>query len=713
MADDEIMIEDDAIALEDSEDTSETDVDVTNIIPFVMDRYQRAYDYRYDDENRWLKAYRNYRGLYGPDVQFTESEKSRVFIKVTKTKTLAAYGQIVDVLFANQRFPLSVEPTELPEGVVSDIHFDPKEPEELRGETALSSPYGFPGDGNELPPGATAQTLQEKLGVLENKLEPIQDKLKEGPGKTPTAIAFSPAMIAAKKMQKKIHDQLEESGAGKHLRNAAFEMALFGTGVIKGPFAIDKEYPNWNDDGEYDPLFKTIPQVNHVSVWNFYPDPDANNMDEAQFVIERHKMSRTQLRNLKRRPYFRGEVINEVIALGENYVKKYWEDDLADYAPEHGIDRFEVFEYWGMVDTELLEEQGIEIPEELQEFDELQANVWICNNKLLRMVLNPFKPSKIPYSAAPYELNPYSFFGVGIAENMDDTQTLMNGFMRMAVDNAVLSGNLIVEVDETNLVPGQDLSLYPGKVFRRQGGAPGQAIFGTKFPNVSSENMMLFDKARVLADESTGFPSFAHGQTGVQGVGRTASGISMLMGAAQGSTKTIIKNVDDYLLRPLGEGFFRFNMQFDFDPEIKGDLEVKARGTESLMANEVRSQRLMQFLQIASSPALAPFAKFQYVIREIAKSMDLDPDKVTNNMDEAALQAEIMKGFQQPAQQEQAGMTPPPGADAMDPTGAGGGNIGTGQAPVPGEQGFSGNGQGNTQQTQAAGQQQPPVGQLQ
>ena len=485
---------------------------------------------------------------------------------------------------------------------------------------------------------------------------------------------------------------------------------------MKGPFAIDKEYPNWNDDGEYDPLFKTIPQVNHVSVWNFYPDPDANNMDEAQFVIERHKMSRSQLRHLKKRPYFRGEVINEVISMGENYVKKYWEDDLADYAPEHGIDRFEVFEYWGMVDTELLEEQGVDIPKELQEFDELQANVWICNNKVLRMVLNPFKPSKIPYSAAPYELNPYSFFGVGIAENMDDTQTLMNGFMRMAVDNAVLSGNLIVEVDETNLVPGQDLSLYPGKVFRRQGGAPGQAIFGTKFPNVSQENMMLFDKARVLADESTGFPSFAHGQTGVQGVGRTASGISMLMGAAQGSTKTIIKNVDDYLLRPLGEGFFRFNMQFDFDPEIKGDLEVKARGTESLMANEVRSQRLMQFLQVASNPALAPFAKFQYVIREIAKSMDLDPDKVTNNMDEAALQAEIMKGFQAPMQQEQGGMTPPPaGADPMDTSGSGGGNIGVGQAPVPGEQGFSGNNgqEAGTQQTQVAGGQQPQMGSIQ
>jgi hypothetical protein len=711
MAEEDIMIEDDAIALEDTDDSVVVDASVSKIIPFITERYQRSEDYRYQDEERWLRAYRNYRGLYGPDVQFTEAEKSRVFVKITKTKTLAAYGQIVDVLFANNKFPLSIEPTTLPEGVVADVHFDPKEPEELRGDTSLSSPYGFKGDGMEFPKGSTAKTLGEKLGPLEIKLEGVTEQLKEGPGKTPTAIEFSPAMIAAKKMQKKIHDQLEESGANKNLRSSSFEMALFGTGIMKGPFAVDKEYPNWGDDGEYDPLFKTVPQVNHVSVWNFYPDPDANNMDEAQYVIERHKMSRSQVRNLKKRPYFRSDVIDEAISFGENYTKKYWEDDLADYAPEHGIDRFEVLEYWGMVDTDMLEEQGIDIPKELMDFDELQANVWICNGKLLRMVLNPFKPSRIPYHAAPFELNPYSFFGVGIAENMDDTQTLMNGFMRMAVDNAVLSGNLIVEVDETNLVPGQDLSLYPGKIFRRQGGAPGQAIFGTKFPNVSSENMMLFDKARQLSDESTGMPSFAHGQTGVSGVGRTASGISMLMGAAAGGIKTVIKNVDDYLLRPLGEGLFRFNMQFDFDKEIKGDLEVKARGTESLMANEVRSQRLMQFLQIASNPALAPFAKFQYVISEIAKSMDLDPDKVTNNMSEAALQAELMKEFQAPAGPLQQGM---PEGNAMDPTGAGGGNIGTGQVPIPGEQGFSANGQtADTQQPQAAGQQQPPMGSVQ
>ena len=707
MADnDKTFLEDKAAGLEDTADSTDSDSAESKIIPFIMEKYQKAEDYRKQDEQRWLRAYRNYRGLYSQDVQFTEAEKSRVFIKVTKTKTLAAYGQIVDVLFANNAFPITIDPTELPDGVIADVHFDPKMPKELVDREEEASPYGYREDGKKLPAGATGRTLAESLGPLSKTLDGI-DGLREGVGKSPTAITFSPAMVAAKKMQKKIHDQLEESSANKHLRSTAFEMALFGTGVMKGPFAIDKEYPNWDDDGTYNPTIKTVPQVSHVSVWNFYPDPDAANMDDAQFVIERHKLSRTQMRALKKRPFFRSKVIEEAIDMGENYTKEYWEDDLSDYAPNHGIERFEVLEYWGTIDTQMLLDNEVDIPSELQDTDEIQANVWVCNGKLIRMVLNPFKPTRIPYMAAPYELNPYSFFGVGIAENMDDTQTLMNGFMRMAVDNAVMSGNLLIEIDETNLVPGQDLSVYPGKVFRRQGGAPGQAIFGTKFPNVSQENLQLFDKARVLADESTGFPSFAHGQTGVSGVGRTASGISMLMNAASGGVKNVIKNVDDYLLRPLGEGLFQFNMQFDFDKSIKGDLEVKARGTESLMANEVRSQRLMQFLQIASSPALAPFAKFQYIIREIAKSLELDPDKVTNNMDEAATQAELMKGFQS-TEPQQGGA--PAGADAMDTSGAGGGTIGTGQVPTPQEQGFSGNAQGASQQTQMAGQQPPAMG---
>jgi hypothetical protein len=699
----ENFIESNSLSLDDVSDETGEELFVSPVIAFITERYHRAEDTRRMDEERWIRGYRNYRGIYGPEVQFTEAEKSRVFIKVTKTKTLAAYGQIIDVLFANNNFPLSVEPTVLPEGVAEDVHFDPKNPEQEEDAGFEESPYGFRGDGRDLPPGATAKTLTERLGPLRNKLSGLLG-LKEGPGVTPSAITFSPAVVAAKKMEKKIHDQLGESNANKQLRSAAFEMALFGTGIMKGPFAVDKEYPNWSDTGEYEPVIKTVPSTSHVSVWNFYPDPDASSMEDAQYVIERHKMSRSQLRALKKRPMFRNQVIEDVILAGEAYEKKYWEDDLSDYQTNHGVDRFEVLEYWGAISREFLEQHNVPIPKDLEDLEELQANVWFCNDRILRMVLNPFKPARIPYYVVPYELNPYSMFGIGVAENMDDTQTLMNGFMRMAVDNAVLSGNLVFEVDETNLVPGQDLSIFPGKVFRRQGGAPGQAIFGTKFPNVSQENLQLFDKARVLADESTGIPSFSHGQTGVSGVGRTASGISMLMNAASGSIKTVIKNVDDYLLRPIGEAFFSFNMQFDFDPSIKGDLEVKARGTESLMANEVRSQRLMQFLQVASNPALQPFAKFPYIIREIAKSMDLDPDKVTNNMEEAMRQAALLQQ-NQPTPPEGQQMAPGGVPGVEDTAGTGGGNIGVGQAPVPGEQGFS----AAPPQPQMAPPQQPPM----
>jgi len=685
-----IMDTENTSSVEDVTEEDYSDPLTGQIVQFVKDKYSKADTARQLDEERWIQAYRNYRGLYGPDVQFTSTEKSRVFVKVTKTKVLAAYGQIAEVLFGGNRFPISIDPTTLPDGVEDTVSFEtnPEVKKAVNSEMA------------ELLPGETLPEFKERLGALSGVLEPVIEDVKPTPGKTPTSAQLYPAEVSAKKMEKKIHDQLEESHAKKHLRAAAFETALFGTGVMKGPFAIDKEYPNWDDEGNYSPMFKTIPQTTSVSIWNFYPDPDAATMEEAEYVVERHKMSRSQVRGLKNRPYFRENAVDNALRLGESYRKQWWEHIMEDNSEEDRADRFEVLEFWGFVDKEVIEDQGVDIPKDLEDADQLSVNIWICNGQVLRLVMNPFTPAYIPYFAAPYEMNPYSIFGVGIAENMDDTQTLMNGFMRMAVDNAALSGNLLIEVDETNLVPGQDLSVYPGKVFRRQGGAPGQAIFGTKFPNVSNENMQMFDKARVLADESTGFPSFAHGQTGVSGVGRTASGISMLMSAANGSIRNVVKNIDDYLLAPLGKAFFGFNMQFDFDTDIKGDLEIKARGTESLMANEVRSQRLMQFMQVVSNPALAPFARMDYIVREIAKSMDLDPDKVGNNMAQAAVQAEILKQFQA----ENPPPAPPPGTpqpgspqgapagvQVQDTQGSGGGTIGTGTAPQPGEQGFSGN----------------------
>ena len=680
----DITLEQNALGLEDSE----TEAELGGLVGWIEGRFNRSKDSRQSDEERWLKAYRNYRGLYGPDVQFTEDEKSQAFIKITKTKVLAAYAQIVDVLFAGSKFPIGIEPSYKPLGVAGSLHFDPKE---ITEETLNQV-----GGGDTPTPTATIARpeLLMQAGPFKDSLERIEDKLRDGTGKTPTAMTYEPAKEAARKMEKTIHDQLDESQATKHLRSTAFEMSLFGTGILKGPFALEKEYPNWDDEGNYDPVFRTIPKVESVSIWNFYPDPDARNINDSEYVIERHRLNRSQLRALKKRPFFRDEAIEEAVEMGPNYNPEYWEDALEDNEASSKVERYEVLEYWGIIDAEIADETDLDLPDEALQADELQVNAWLCNGQVIRLVINPFMPNRIPYQAVPYELNPYSFFGIGLAENMEDTQEIMNGFMRLAVDNAALSSNLLIEIDETNLVPGQDMSVYPGKVFRRQAGAPGQAIFGTKFPNVTGECLQVFDKARQLADEATGMPSFAHGSTGVMGVGRTASGMSMLMGAAAQNIKAVVRNIDDYLLSPLGKSLFSFNMQFNFDKSIRGDLEIVARGTESLMRNEVRSQRLLQFMQMTAQPTMAPFVKYDYILRELAASMELDEDKVLNDPREAAIQAEMMSAVAAMMPQDAAPQQPPQEA-GQDPTGTGGGNIAPGNAPEPGAEGFTGGGGGD------------------
>ena len=122
------------------------------------------------------------------------------------------------------------------------------------------------------------------------------------------------------------------------------------------------------------------------------------------------------------------------------------------------------------------------------------------------------------------------------------------------------------------------------------------------------------------------------------------------------------------------------------------------------MQKEVRSQRLTMFLQTAANPAVAPFIKMNKLISELAYSLDLDPDELMNDPEEAAIMAQII-GMQNnvgqttgaeagPGDQEQGVM----GADQGVPgqpqdlgaTGTGGGNIGTGNVPQPREDEFSG-----------------------
>ena len=687
-----------------------------NLIGIIKGRYAQAESARDTNERRWIKAYENYRGLYAKGVKFRESEKSRVFVKITKTKVLAAFGQLVDVIFGTGKFPIGITETKIPEGETDFAHLDINNPTP-NIETSIpddignriDNPYdvGYEGDGRTLKPGATFYN-----GMFEAPIEVQAEEagiLSDGVSPDPKALELSPAQRAARRMEKLIHDQIDESNGNAEIRNALLESALIGTGIIKGPFNFNKKLHKWEngEDGErtYSPLEVRVPRIEFVSCWDFYPDPSATNMHECEFIIHRHKMNRSQLRQLRNMPYFNEDAIRECIQMGPNYIEKDYESQIKDdnVSEDDYQTNFEVLEYWGIMDAEYAREVGIEISDSIDDLDEVQINAWISGDKLLRAVVNPFTPYRLPYHAFPYERNPYNFFGIGIAENMDDSQQIMNGHARMAIDNLAMSGSLVFDVDESALVGGQSMEIYPGKIFRRQAGMPGQAIHGLKFPNTSQENLMMFDKFRQLADEQTGIPSYSHGQTGVQSMTRTASGMSMLLGASSLNVKTVIKNLDDFLLKPLGESYFQWNMQFhEGNLDIEGDLEVKATGTNSLMQKEVRSQRLTMFLQTAQSPAIAPFVKISKLVSELAYSLDLDPDEILNDPEEAAIMAQII-GMQNAGQEngneaQPGGQPSPMGGLQGTPeqpqelgvTGTGGGNIGTGNVPVAGEAEFTG-----------------------
>ena len=683
--------DDDVTALDNKEDKS-----FDNLGSLIESRLKESEQARLYDEKRWLRSYRNYRGIYGADMAFRDSEKSRVFVKVTKTKVLAAYGQLIEVLFSQGKFPIGIFPTKVPSGISEYAHIKPDNMTNPRMEDI----YGFDGDGREMSPGATADSILN--GLAEKYAEAGFEK---GPAPDlKTMPQIEPAEEAAKNMEKLIHDQLEETHAISVMRHVLFEMCLLGTGILKGPFNYEKPEHKWelNEKGEraYSPTKKLVPRVEAVSCWDLYPDPDAVQIEDADYVIQRHVYTRSQVRDLMNRPFFRKSAIEDLLSYGSNYETRSYETALFDREnqEEFSKNRYEILEYWGVMDKHFVEEAGIEIPDDIDDdLDEVQINAWVSNGHILRLVLNPFTPARNPFMVCPYEINPYQFFGVGIPENMDDAQTIMNGHARMAIDNLALAGNLVFDIDETMLVPGQDMSVFPGKIFRRQSGQTGQALHGLKFPNTAPENMQIFDRFRQLADESTGIPSYSHGQTGIQSTTRTASGMSMLMGAAALNIKTVIKNVDDYLLKPLGETLFHWNMQFNKEvPEIQGDLNIKAQGTTSLMTKEVRSQRLMTFMQVASNQFLAPFVKWHSIIKEIAKSMDIDPEQLVNDPEKAAIFMKMMgdmNGNQQTqsVNQQQGGMANtggvPAGANNQDPQGSGGGNIGVGTPQTPGQGG--------------------------
>jgi hypothetical protein len=117
------------------------------------------------------------------------------------------------------------------------------------------------------------------------------------------------------------------------------------------------------------------------------------------------------------------------------------------------------------------------------------------------------------------------------------------------------------------LAPGEDpTDQRPWKVWLRDGGDPAYPAVRFFQPQpLQSAVAEVIDMFRRFADEETNMPSYTHGQTHA-GLNKTASGMSMLMGAANVAVKSIVRNIDSYLIQPLIEGMYHWNMQWNPRP---------------------------------------------------------------------------------------------------------------------------------------------------
>ena len=178
---------------------------------YVKGKFDDAENGRFSHEQKWLQAYKNFRGIYDSTTQYRDSERSQVFIRITKTKVLAAFGQIVDILFANKKFPLVVESTPVPEGIAEFAHM-----ETPLDQMDQQDPYGFAGDGRELSPGALqAEEPKAFLGGLEGeygKLPITEGRAKMGEPQ------IEPAKIAALNMEK----MAQVSSRGRSTSSSAY-----------------------------------------------------------------------------------------------------------------------------------------------------------------------------------------------------------------------------------------------------------------------------------------------------------------------------------------------------------------------------------------------------------------------------------------------------------------------------------------------------------
>jgi len=596
--------------------------------------------------NRWAKEHaeeemltclRQRNGEYDPQTlrQIRDQGGSEIYMMLSATKIRAAVSWIRDILMPVGDRPWGLSPTPIP----------------------------------ELPPFAMnsiAQRIQQTLPQLPPEIG--YDRYIEGRAgmmrdEVMRAMRAA-AKEASKKMELKISDQLSEGGWDKSLGEFIEDFCTFPAGIMKAPIVHKKKNLKWGPEGQPIVSDDVGLKYTRVSPFDIYPSPDASDINDGD-LIERIRYDRRSLYNMIGLPGYNGEAIREVL---ESYGRGGLRDWLwRDYerATLEGKDKFwmrqdqrsiDGLHYWGSAQGLWLLEWGIN-PKEIDDpMAEYEIEAIKIGRHIIRAVINKDPLQRRPYHKASFQTTPGSFWGIALPKLMRDHQRMCNATARALANNLGIASGPIVEVEVDRLADGETVEqIYPWKIYQVKADKTGRGREAIRFfqpRSNANELLAVYEKFELRADDATSIPRYASGNEKVSGAGSTASGLSMLMNNASKGIKMAISSIDSGVVGPTIEQTFTYNMLYDQDMSIKGDVNVIARGATALLTREQTQMRRAEFLNMTNNEVDMSIMGVEgrlEVLRSAVDLLDLESENIIPTKEDFQAR-QLEKQKQQPPQ---------------------------------------------------------------
>ena len=296
---------------------------------------------------------------------------------------------------------------------------------------------------------------------------------------------------------------------------------------------------------------------------------------------------------------------------------------------------------------------------------------------MLKAVLNYDPLGEKPYAKTSFIKSPGAFWGKSIPEILKDVQSVCNAAARALVNNMGIASGPQVEVNLERIPPNEDITqIHPWKIWQVTNDPLGSNAPAVRFnqPTDNAQTLMaVYERFSRLADDHSGIPAYVYGDMNVQGAGRTASGLSMLMGSAGKGIRQIVMHIDNDIVKNMVRRQFIYNMRYDEDEAIKGDAEIVPMGAVNLAVKETVMVRRIEFLNATANEfdmGIVGKEGRAAILREVAKSLQMPVDEIVPSREKEAHKTRIAASA--PAQQPSASAPTQPGGQ---PKGGMDGNI--------------------------------------